>query len=90
MAALGEYLMHACQTVVNLKRGRIAWRKGDRGEVERLARAEYANAKAALKVVDEDSRLGWLVSSGYTGGRAQIEWKLRKMRELYGNAVAGE
>ena len=90
MAALGEYLMHACQTVVNLKRGRIAWRNGDRAEVEKLARAEYANARAALKVVDEDSRLGWLVSSGYTGGRAQIEWKLRKMRELYGSAVAGE
>ena len=90
MAALGEYLMHACQTVVNLKRGRIAWRNGDRREVERLARAEYANAKAALRAVDEDSRLGWLASSGYTGGRAQIEWKLRKMRELYGASVAGE
>ena len=89
MAALGEYLMHACQTVVNLKRGRIAWRGGDRAEVERLARAEYANASAALNVVDEDSRLGWLASSGYTGGRAQIEWKLRKMRELYGDSVVG-
>ena len=89
MAALGEYLMHACRTTVHLKRGRMAWRNGDRGEVERLARAEYENAAAALRAVDEDSRLGWLASSGYTGGRAQIEWKLRKMRELYGDAVAG-
>lgn len=87
MAALGEYLMHTCQTVVNLKRGRIAWRNGDRAEVERLACAEYANAKAALAVVDADSRLGWLASSGYTGGRAQIEWKLRRMRRLYGESV---
>lgn len=39
--------------------------------------------------VDTDSRLGWLCSSGYTGGRAQIEWKLRKMRELYGDEVSG-
>ena len=84
-AALGEYLMRACLTAVHLKKGRIAWRKGDRAEVERLARAEYANAEAALAVVDEDSRLGFLVSSGYTGSRPQIEWKLRKMRELYGN-----
>ena len=81
--ALGEYLMRTCLTVVHLKRGRIAWRTGDRTEVERLARAEYANAEAALAAVDVDSRLGFLVSSGYTGGRAQIEWKLRKMRELY-------
>ena len=79
--------MRACQTVVHLKKGRIAWRKGDRAEVERLAHAEYANAEAALAVVDEDSRLGFLVSSGYTGGRAQIEWKLRKMRELYGGST---
>lgn len=86
-AALGEYLMRACLTTLHLKKGRIAFRKGDRAEVERLAREEYANAKAALGVVDADSRLGFLVSSGYTGGRPQIEWKLRKMRELYGNAV---
>ena len=87
MAALGEYLMHACRTVVNLKKGRMAWRKGDRATVLELARDEYANAQAALKVVDEDSRLGWLASSDYTGSRPQIEWKLRKMRELYGKAL---
>ena len=87
-AVLGEYLMRACLTTLYLKKGRMAFRKGDRAEVERLAREEYANAKAALGVVDADSRLGYLVSSGYTGGRAQIEWKLRKMRELYGKAVA--
>ena len=82
-AALGEYLMRACLTTLHLKKGRRAFHKGDRAEVERLAREEYANAKAALGVVDTDSRLGYLTSSGYTGGRAQIEWKLRKMRELY-------
>lgn len=82
-AALGDYLMHACQTVINVKRGRQAFRKGDRAEVERIARLEYANAEQALADVDADSRLGWLCSSGYTGGRPQIEWKLRKMRELY-------
>lgn len=87
MAALGEYLGCTCETTANLKKGRIAWRKGDRAEVERLARAEYANAESALAAVDADSRLGWLASSGYTGGRPQIEWKLRKMRELYGAAL---
>ena len=87
MAALGEYLMHACRTVVNLKKGRIAWRQGDRRRVLELAKDEYANAEAALKVVDEDSRLGWLASSDYTGSRPQIEWKLGRMRELYGREL---
>ncbi len=87
MAALGHYLGCACETVANLKKGRIAWRKGDRATVEALARAEYVNAESALKAVDADSRLGWLASSGYTGSRPQIEWKLRKMRELYGPAL---
>lgn len=87
MAALGRYLGCACETAANLKKGRLAWRKGDRAAVEALARAEYANAESALKAVDTDSRLGWLASSGYTGSRPQIEWKLRKMRELYGDAL---
>ena len=56
-------------------------------QIEALAKAEYANAKSALEAVDADSRLGWLASSGYTGSRPQIEWKLRKMRELYGDAL---
>ena len=88
MAALGDYLMRASDTVVNLKRARIAWRNSDRAEVIRIAKKEYANALGALKSVDFDSRLGWLASSGYTGGRAQIEWKLRKMRKLYGESIA--
>ena len=87
LAALGEYLSRTCRTAANLKKGRIAWRKGDRAAVLALAKAEYANALGALECVDEDSRLGWLASSDYTGSRPQIEWKLRKMRELYGDAV---
>ncbi len=84
MAALGEYLMRACLTTLNLKRGRIAFRKGDRATVNRIAKEEYMNAKAALAVVDADSRLGWLASSDYTGGSEQIKWKLRLMERLYG------
>lgn len=89
MAALGTYLGCACETAANLKKGRIAWRAGNRAAVVELARKEYANAASALAAVDADSRLGWLASSGYTGSRPQIEWKLRKMRELYGQALDG-
>lgn len=86
-AALGAYLKCVCQTVVNMKLGRQAFRGGDRVEVERIARLEYANAVEALNAVDTDSRLGWLCSSGYTGSRPQLEWKLRKMREIYGETL---
>ena len=89
MAALGTYLGCACETAANLKKGRIAWRAGNRAAVMELARKEYANAASALAAVDADSRLGWLASSGYTGSRPQIEWKLRKMRELYSQALDG-
>ena len=70
-----------------MKKGRIACRAGNRAAVMELARKEYANAASELAAVDADSRLGWLASSGYTGSRHQIEWKLRKMRELYGQAL---
>lgn len=89
MAALGEFIMRTCLTALHVKKGRIAWRRGDRAAIEALAKAEYANAMAALKVVDEDSQLGYLASSDYIGGRRQIEWKLRMMRRRYGDILSG-
>ena len=87
MAALGQFLKCATRTALNVKEGRRAFRAGDRETVLRFARLEYANALEALEAVDADSRLGYLVSSGYTGSRPQIEWKLGKMRELYGEKI---
>ena len=48
------------------------------------AKAEYANATAALALVEEDSRLGWEPSMEYVGGPEQIRWKLARMEKLYG------
>ena len=83
MARWGRYWSCSMRTTAHVKRGLIAYRRGDRDEVERLAAAEYANAQEALRLVRADSRLGFEPAAGYIGGPDQIEWKLRRMRELY-------
>lgn len=65
-------------------RGYLAFKRGDREEMLKYARAEYENARAALKLVERDSRLGWEPSMEYAPGPEQIRWKMRRMEELYG------
>lgn len=84
MANLAGYLAAACRTAVNVKRGAIAFRANDRPALLAAARAEYANARAALDFVKRDSRLGWEPSMEYCGGPGQIRWKLAVMERLYG------
>ena len=84
LANLGRYLARVSETGANLKRGAKAWEAKDRAALLAAARKEYANAKAALPLVDFDSRLGWEPSMEYGGGRRQIEWKLRLMEKTYG------
>ena len=84
MAVLGEYLGRCVTTAINVKRGALAWEAGDTNALRAVAREEYANAKAALPLVDADSRLGFECSMEYCGGREQIEWKLARMEALYG------
>jgi len=83
MVRWGRYWTCSMRTVVNVKRGMIAYRRGDRDEVNRIASAEYANAEEALKLVRADSRLGFEPAAGYVGGPDQIAWKLVRMRETY-------
>ena len=67
--------------------GRAHVLSGDRSALLAIARDEYANAKAALPLVDADSRLGFECSMEYCGGREQIGWKLARMKTLYGGDV---
>ena len=94
-AGLGEYLGRTCRTAVNVKAATAeedvvlsktataAEKAAARSRIRALARDEYANAKAALPLVDADSRLGWEPTMGYCGGREQIEWKLRRMERMF-------
>ena len=91
MSVLGEYIGRSVRTAINLKRGALAWEAKDRAALLSVARDEYANAKAAIPLVETDSRLGWEPTMEYGGGREQIEWKLRKMEDLYGKtALTGQ
>ena len=84
MARLGRYFWRAILTAIHVKRGYVAESRKDDETVLKWARAEYANAKAALPLVEADSRLGWEPSMEYVGGPAQIRWKLDRMEKLYG------
>jgi len=88
-AGVAEYIGRCFLTCANVKEATLAERDGDRAKVLRLAHDEYENARAALPLDDFDSRLGWEPSMRYRGARPQIEWKLRRMEELYGNEKEG-
>ena len=89
MAGLGHFMERTVITAINVKRGAIAHLDGDKDKVMEYAVREYANAKAALPLVAEDSRLGWEPSMEYVGGVEQVQWKLDRMVETYGEAVKG-
>ena len=84
MATLAEYFAVCTRTAINVKRGAIAHRNGDKTALLAAAKAEYANANAALQLVESDSRLGWEPSMEYCGGPVQIRWKLSLMEKIYG------
>ena len=83
-ALLGRYLAAVCRTARNVKRGWIAAAEKDEAGVLAAARDEYANAQAALELVEEDSHLGFEPDMDYVGGPEQIRWKLNLMKKLYG------
>lgn len=79
----GQYMARCCLTARNVKAAVIAERAKDRAKVVEIARAEYENAKAALKLLHADSRLGWEPTMLYRGGPDMVEWKLRYMEQHY-------
>ena len=88
MAGLGRYMQRTVITAINVKHGAIAHRAGDKAGVLEWAKKEYANAKAALPLVEADSRLGWEPSMEYMGGPEQIRWKLDRMVQTYTENIA--
>ena len=88
MAGLGRYMQRTVITAINVKHGAIAHRAGDRAGVLKWAKKEFANAKAALPLVEADSRLGWEPSMEYIGGPDQIRWKLDRMVQTYTENLA--
>ena len=83
-AGLVEYIGRSFLTAANVKEAALAERRGDEDAILRLAREEYANASAALPLMEADSRLGWEPTMGYFAGPETLKWKLRLMRKSYG------
>ena len=84
---LGRYLAAVCRTARNVKRGWIAASEKDEAALLAAARDEYANARGALALVEEDSILGFEPIMDYVGGPDQIRWKLGLMEKLYGDCM---
>ena len=88
MAGLGRFMQRTVMTAIHVKHGAMAYLDGNKDDVLAWAKREYANAKAAIPLVEQDSRLGWEPSMEYVGGVEQVQWKLNRMRETYGEEVA--
>ena len=87
MAGLGRFMQRTVATAIHVKHGAVAHLAGKKDEVFAWAKREHANAQAALPLVEQDSRLGWEPSMEYVGGVEQVQWKLNRMRETYGDDV---
>ena len=84
-AGLGEYLGRTLLTGIHLKEAARIMRNGkDRAALCEIAASEYANALSARDLVARDSTLGFEVTMDYLGHLEQFDWKLERMRKLYG------
>ena len=108
-AGVVEYIGRCFLTTSNVKAGAIAGRiatdesrsaserESARRRVGEIARMEYANTRASVDLLRENSHLGCLnrgkmlsTASEYIGGLERIEWKLRHMEKLYGITPTGD
>lgn len=102
-AGVVEYIGRCFITTANVKAGAIEERVATdesrsaqeretaRKHIGEIARAEYANTRASVDLLRENSHLGCLnigtmlsTASEYIGGLERVEWKLRHMEKLYG------
>jgi len=96
MADLAEYMARGTVTAIHTRQAvrlehqvKFLGLRGEgetkaRARVKEIARAEYDNTRAALELMRRDSRLGWEPTMEYRGGTETVEWKLRRMEEVYG------
>jgi len=52
-----------------------------------LAAVEIDNARAAIPLVDCDSRLGWEPSMEYMADRVHLEWKIAQVRHVLDSEI---
>lgn len=57
-------------------------------EMEKLLHEEIENAKSAISLVEENSRLGWEPSMLYIADKWHIEWKIRQINHVLSCDIA--
>ena len=90
LTALGEFMYHSVQTVINNKNFFILKQKLNISqtrenatkildEIETLLLREKKNVEDTIPVVNTDSRLGWEPSMEYACDEKALNWKLRQL-----------
>lgn len=90
---LGEFIERMIVTTIHTKRWWMLnadlLSEADPGKagkiltrMEEVARAEIENARSAIPLVEEDSRLGWEPSMEYMTDRAHLEWKIATVQTV--------
>jgi hypothetical protein len=98
MLALGRFIHHTTVTAIHVKHWWTCTQRlmveADPGrahaildEMVVIAEQEIANAKAAIPVVESDSRLGWEPTMEYLADREHIEWKIRQVRHVLAHQI---
>lgn len=93
MLGLNEFIALTIRTVIHAKQW---WKLKQRlfiegdplkaaallDELEAVAKAELANAEAAIPLTEADSRLGWEPSMDYMTDPEHLQWKIAQIRSL--------
>lgn len=83
-ACLGEYMARAVLTAKHIREGELAERADDRARATEIAHLECENVRAAIELLERDSRLGWEPTMGYQAGAEACRWKIARLERLYG------
>jgi hypothetical protein len=98
MLALGRFIEHTTVTVIHVKQWWVCTQrllvaadpvqaKAILDEMVAIAEDEIRNARAAIPVVESDSRLGWEPTMEYLADREHLEWKIRQVRYVLAQQI---
>lgn len=99
MLALGGFILAAIRTVIHVKQWfactlALAAPESSRADklaaldtMEAIAKAEIANAQAAIPFVERDSSLGYEHTMMYMTDRAHLEWKISQVQRNLDHAI---
>ena len=93
-----KYLDCYILTIINAKRWhQLRWRIKATEDAPKVAeilkgmievgREEIENAKDAIELLENDSRLGWEPNMEYNGGVRNVKWKIKQVTQVIENEI---